>query len=233
MQNFGRFWKFFAWCRVFLGFFFFFSYRFENVLRTAKIFRFIYHQISLFNSNIVWFCRLCLSSTLAKVSEQFSPSRFHLPFTRSLVLLAYLFSNVFLVSFQSFFQYWRSNIFLNFRKSSSISLKLDLVFSHQTFIEQWFCLVFLTEKIEVFVVKENSGFYKAKLLKYHECYFSFWGESVNKKYIIMICKGYHNVINLSIFYNLYISKDPVYPRCFSKGSIKASELREICVLLSS
>ena len=41
------------------------------------------------------------------------------------------------------------------------------MFSHQSLAEEWLCFVFLVKK-EKSVAKENSGFHKGELLKYHE-----------------------------------------------------------------
>ena len=60
--------------------------------------------------------------------------------------------------------------------------------------------------------------------------FSFCGESVKRKGIIMISTGYHYV-NLATASNFYISIDLAYPGFSARGSISAGELRRIWVHL--
>ena len=68
----------------------------------------------------------------------------------------------FVLKLQYFLEWWK--------KILAASLKGDLVYSHQSFAEEWllFCACVLIKK--VFVAEENSGLHKRELLRYHESF---------------------------------------------------------------
>ena len=119
----------------------------------------------------------------------------------------------------------------------------------------WFCVWCFIRKRNVFVAEETSDLHIRELLKYHEDFpiLVFEGSLVSRNSIIMISKGYHYVINLSIFSNflyqyrqdLWRRENPDSPEfiyfhrsfakdryrrsilIFGKGPIVADELRGI------
>ena len=81
------------------------------------------------------------------------------------------------------------------------SLKQDLAYFHQGHAEEWLFFDIFNKKRKIFEAENNSELHKNKLLKYHEAFPIFLGESVNRNIIIMISKGYHYMINLGIVSN--------------------------------
>ena len=87
-RNFSR-----SSCRSYFldGKFFINSFRrVENVLRIPRI---IYLLSSVYKSDIVWFCRFCISITLKKSFTLFLPSSSHLMLVQSLGPFASFFTN--------------------------------------------------------------------------------------------------------------------------------------------
>ena len=135
-----------------LGVEFFIYFFFANLRISIEYFDLL---SSLCNSNIVWISIFCLLSTLEKILEPFSPSSSCLILAQSLALFACLFSNSissfykfsitglifglkfsFCTSFIVFFWFWKNLIFSwvveILEKNLVFSLKLDLLFLHQT-----------------------------------------------------------------------------------------------------
>ena len=92
-----------------------------------------------------------------------------------------------------------------------------------------------------FVAEETSDLHLKELLKYHK-YFPilvFEGGSVSRNSIIMISKGYHYVINLSIFSNflnqyrqdLWRRENPGSPKfiCFHRSFAKDQYKQSILI----
>ena len=55
-------------------------------------------------------------------------------------------------------------------KVLAFSLKLDLVFYHQSLAEEWGFFCVFNKKRKVFEVQENSDLHKRESLKYHESF---------------------------------------------------------------
>ena len=87
----------FCWCRVFHKFF-------ADLRMSLGLLEYIDLLSTVYNSNIIWFCIFCLSSTLKKVLEHFLSSSSYLMLARSLAHFAcfFLIDKVHhLLSFQS------------------------------------------------------------------------------------------------------------------------------------